>query len=221
MHLTDLHFRRAWWPGYDVVLDRLRADPPDVVLVTGDFVDDQADHTDAMPTLRRFLDGLTSRLGTFAVLGNHDGDNLRRHLAGVTLLDGATHAVRPDVQLLGLPGVWRGDQLQDQLPPLTPRPPVRLLLTHYPDTVKRLGPLNSQLILSGHTHGGQVCLPNGHPLLTHDALPKSMCHGLHDWQGTPLLIGRGLGCSTLQLRTFCPAEVWELVLTPAGGDGDA
>ena len=117
VHLTDLHLRRPWWPGYDVVLDRLAGDPPDLICVTGDFVDDKADPSAALPTLGRFLGRLrgVARLGLFGTLGNHDCDPLRPELAGVTLLDGATARPRDDLELVGLPGVARREATRDLL----------------------------------------------------------------------------------------------------------
>lgn len=218
VHLTDLHVRNRWWPAYDVITNRLAADPPDVICITGDFVDDKQDHTVALPILRRLLAGLRSRLGVFGVLGNHDGDLLRAELPGVTLLDPGVADVREDVQIVGLGGVGRRSASAAFLRELWPAPAVRVLLTHYPDTVKTHGTLGSRLVLAGHTHGGQVCLPTSRPLITHDALPRPFHAGLHPWPdpsgNAHLLVGRGLGCSTLRLRVFCPAEVWEVVLTP-------
>ena len=120
------------------------------------------------------------------------------------------------VELIGLPGVHRDDLTKPFLSTLPARPDtptLRIILSHYPDAIRQVAYLKPDLILAGHTHGGQICLPGGIPLLTHDTLPKSMSKGLHRLHDTWLLVGRGFGFSTWLFRTFCPAEVIEITLT--------
>jgi uncharacterized protein len=73
--------------------------------------------------------------------------------------------------------------------------------------------LSPDLILSGHTHGGQVCLPGGYPLITHDALPRAYASGVHRIGQSWLVVSRGMGFAQFCLRLFCPAETLEIRLT--------
>ncbi|MGF1633207.1 MAG: metallophosphoesterase [Phycisphaerae bacterium] len=219
LHLSDLHFHRRWFPAHDALLADLARDPPDLICITGDFVEDKYDHRPALPLLRRFCTGLSSRLGTFAILGNHDGDLLRTRLhgCGLHLLESENAIIRPEnaqnaeLELLGLPGVDRADVDPAALPAKHPARP-RIVLAHFPDLVHLPG-LAADVYLAGHTHGGQLCLPSGRPLLTHDSLPKTMCRGVHRIDQTWLVVSRGMGFSKWPVRTFCPAEVIELTLT--------
>jgi predicted MPP superfamily phosphohydrolase len=72
--------------------------------------------------------------------------------------------------------------------------------------------MRPDLYLAGHTHGGQICLPNERALMSHDTFPKRMCKGAHDVEGTCLVVSRGFGFTTIPLRVFCPAEVVEIEL---------
>jgi hypothetical protein len=222
IHLTDVHLNRFWHRSYDRLLRRLADARADAVLLTGDLVDNRWDPSAAVPLARRFLAGLNSRWGTFAVLGNHDGDLTAELLraAGCHLLHPG-RAVIPvgdaRLELLGLPCVSRldfSDRLLDRYPPRLGNS-ARIVLSHYPDHVLRLGPLHPDVVLAGHTHGGQVCLPGGHPIITHDDLPKSMCHGMHRVNDTWLLVSRGVGYATYPIRLFAPPEVFEVELRGA------
>ena len=222
VHLTDIHALPPWRGAYDRLIARLADDPPDLVLVTGDVVEDKFDHRPALPTVERLMRAIAplSRLGTWAIAGNHDGDLLAARLPGwgVNLLDGRlarlAAADGTAVELLGLRGVDRRDLSPDWLAALPPKRPgaVRLALSHYPDHVRRLDGASVDVTFAGHTHGGQVCLPGGRPLLTHDSLPRAMSAGVHRYGDGWLVVGRGFGFSKYPVRAFCPAEVVEVRL---------
>ena len=217
LHITDLHLRTRWPRQLDDVIARVQQDPPDLILFTGDFVDDKRDHGPAMPLVRKLIGGLRAKFGMFAILGNHDGDLLapQLHRLGVRVIihqrvDAVVRGAA--VELIGLPGPDRLDldeRFLYAIPPKRVGVP-RVVLCHYPDLVRATKPLAPDLYLAGHTHGGQVCLPNGRALLTHDSLPRAMCKGAHDVDGTCLIVGRGFGFTTLPVRAFCPAEVVEV-----------
>jgi predicted MPP superfamily phosphohydrolase len=219
VHLTDMHFRGYWSRWYDRVLDRVEAAQPDLVLLTGDFVDHQHDHRPALTVVERFVTRLKGRLGTYAVLGNHDGDLIGAHFKawGLTLINGRVVRLRGEeatIEIIGLHGCDREDidaRFPDAIAP-KPDNAVRIVLTHFPDWLPKARTLGADLMLAGHTHGGQVCLPWGSPIYTHDSLPKRMSHGVHRVGGTWLAVGRGVGFSGLPVRAFCPAEGMELVL---------
>jgi len=219
LHLTDLHLRHRWRKELDDLVARTQSDPPDVVLVTGDFVDDKRDHRPALPLVERLVKSIGSRHGVYCVVGNHDGDLLVPRLIGWGVRVIVHQRVelllrdRP-VELIGLPGPDRVD-LDERFVALQPPPRAgvpRVVLCHYPDVIRNAAALRADLYLAGHTHGGQMCLPNGYPLLTHDKLPNRMASGAHDVNGTCLLVGRGLGYTNLPIRLFCPAEVVEVSL---------
>jgi uncharacterized protein len=219
LHLCDFHFRRSWSHAYDQIIQRTRADPPGLILIGGDFVDDKHDHRPALPNVQRLLAGLTSRHGCFGVLGNHDGQ-LAGDIDGfhIKMIDRQRLLIPADggqIELVGLPRfhpIHGPDQkFIDSLPPKSPGTP-RVVLSHFSDYLRRTRNAQPDLFLAGHTHGGQVCLPGGIPVLKHTSLPRQMVRGIHRVGETWLLANRGLGFSTIRLRLFCPSEVVEIEL---------
>ena len=227
LHLTDVHITPVWMPAWDTLLARVAADPPDLICLTGDFVEHKHDPVPALPNVRRFVNGLRSRLGVYATLGNHDGDVLATYAGDwpVRLLCNETVRLTGDdasLELFGAHGVERHDPSPRVLAGLGPKPPgtLRIGLAHYPDQVEPLAGAGADVVLAGHTHGGQVCLPGGWPLMTHDSLPRRLSRGVHRVDGrTWLAVGRGLGFSSYPVRAFCPAEAVELTLVAAPGRG--
>jgi predicted MPP superfamily phosphohydrolase len=92
----------------------------------------------------------------------------------------------------------------------------RIVLAHYPDQVRFVShTAKPDVMLTGHTHGGQICLPGGRALMTHDYLPKRMARGSHRFGPTLLIVNRGFGWTKFPVRVFCPAQVIELRLLNA------
>ena len=231
VHVSDFHLRRDWTPAYDKLLRRIARSDADLLICTGDYVEDKKDFRPALPMAVRLVSGFRARLGCFGILGNHDRYRMAPALTktGVVLLDGARReleivrrrgAGRPDeratIELVGLPGVRRGD-LTDDVVDSDPRRrdgTLRVVLSHFPDHLPRVQhALQPDLFLTGHTHGGQVCLPGGIPVIRHDTMPRRLCTGIHWVDRTWLVVNRGFGFSGMPVRMFCPAEVLEIRLT--------
>jgi hypothetical protein len=218
-HLSDFHLRPGWREAFDRLLLDVRTSEPDLVCVTGDWVEDKFDPKPALPTARRLAEQLArlTPLGAVSCLGNHDGDLLAPYLidAGIRVLcnQSAELTTRGQtVEVVGLAGVARLDldeRFLDRLEPTT-RSDFRIILSHYPDVVLHLEPIRADAILVGHTHGGQVCLPGGRAIITHDSLPRRMARGVHATSPGPLIVNRGLGVSGYPIRLFCPPE-WLIV----------
>lgn len=221
LFVTDIHLRDRWEPVLDAALPRFRDARPDLTLIGGDFVDDKKDHRAALPFVHRFLDGLPTPGKTFAVTGNHDGPKLSARIRSwpVEILLNERRII-DGIELIAL-----GDHRKTSVVPsvLSRFPPrqhglPRVVMCHYPYVVGRASrALGQDLYLAGHTHGGQVCLPNGRALVSHDALPKRYVSGVHRWDDGWLLVSRGLGFSSIELRTFCPPEAHLIVLGRANG----
>lgn len=225
VHLTDFHARPGWTPAFDRLIEAVANEKPDLIAMTGDWVDDKFDHRPGLRTAMRFAEKLSpiAPLGTFSVVGNHDGDLIAPHLidAGLHVLIGETTTVSfrdATVRVTGLAGVARDDvddvataAIASQSRPSE----LHLVLVHYPDAIRSCSPLRPSVVLAGHTHAGQVCLPNGRPLITHDSLPKSQAGGLHEIDGMWLHIGQGVGTSTYEIRLFCPAAFDTIVFRRA------
>lgn len=222
MHLSDVHFRRRWGRPHDELISRLQANPPDLILFTGDFIDDKYDHRPAIPLVRRLIQGLRATSGIYAILGNHDPDVVRPHVAemGVRFVSNRRAVVpagRGEIELIGLPGLSRHELdmgFIHGLPAKTLGVP-RVVLCHYPDLFCAARHLEPDIYLAGHTHGGQICMPSGKPILRHDVMPPRFCKGVHRIDKTWFAVSNGFGFTSLPVRLFCPAEVVEFTLTDA------
>jgi len=219
VHLSDFHLRKEWSADWDDLLDRLKQAEADIVLITGDYVEDKRDHRPALPAVRQLIQGLQSRLGTYGIIGNHDGPLLARRIANekITLLDQERLEIETGsgmLELIGLPGFTREELNLDFVNslPAKSRGIPRIVLSHFPDTIKRTPTLDADIFLAGHTHGGQVCLPGGFPILRHDSLPRKYTKGAHRWGNTWLVVNKGFGFSGISIRVFCPAEAIEITL---------
>jgi predicted MPP superfamily phosphohydrolase len=219
VHLSDLHFKSFWSRTYELLLGRVNRARADLILISGDFVDNKTKGVAETPYVMRLVEALRARAGVYGILGNHDGDLVGAYLpkCGVRLLDNERAEPVPGIEVVGSTAVSREDFDRDAMRSLPPKPPggVRIVMTHYPDTLLRLGEFHPDVVLAGHTHGGQVCLPGGYPIISHDHLPRDLSRGVHRIAGTWLVVSRGLGYASLPVRVFCPAEVIELVLRPA------
>ncbi|MBC7783236.1 MAG: metallophosphoesterase [Burkholderiales bacterium] len=225
LHLSDIHIGRTWMPAWDGLLAWVQRDPPDVICITGDLVDNKFDHRPAIPLLEKFAAGLRSRLGVYVILGNHDTELLPLRAPNLPwrLLCNESVQLRDEdvvLELIGLHGVHPQDVSSDVLERLLPirstidgESRVRIVLSHYPAHALPLARSGADIVLAGHTHGGQVCLPGGVPIITHDYLPRRFARGAHRIGETWLITSRGCGFSKLPIRVFCPAETIEIVLT--------
>lgn len=217
LHLTDLHMcgtpdRRY----YQEVMERCNAWEPDIVAVTGDFVDSIHHHGWIIPT----LGWLRWKVAAFAVLGNHDSwydpDSVRRQLEQVGIQVLANRWDRIDVR--GEPMVIVGNESPwfRPAPDLSecPAEPFRFCLTHTPDNIVWARRNKVDLMLAGHVHGGQVRLPVIGPILVPSKYGRRYASGTFHEPPTILHVGRGLG-SEQPLRFGCPPEVTLLTLQPA------
>lgn len=168
VQLSDLHFDgvRLSKQLLQAAISASNAADPDLVVLTGDLVTDDPIWIHA---LLPWLQGLTSRYGTFVAFGNHDGRNrqarqaIRKALTdgGITVLwNEAAYPVGPQLALVGLVdrSVKKEFNPGAALAPIDAGVP-RIVLSHNPDTAELLQRWRVDLQLSGHTHGGQVNLP--------------------------------------------------------------
>lgn len=210
-HLTDFHFTpefdRAY---YEHCMDLALRWQPDLMAITGDYVSKVEHFGYGMEWLSR----LRAPLGVFAVRGNHDfwhqPDEIAGMLAanGATLLDNRALTIERGGAAIVLAGVdhpWlplrRGSDFT-----FPAGPACRILLSHTPDNFPWAARRGFSLVLSGHTHGGQVRLPVlGSPVVA-SRYGQRYAAGLFRKQDSYLYVSKGLGCS-VPLRINCTPEV--------------
>jgi uncharacterized protein len=193
--------------------DMLRGLQADVLLLGGDFVSLRPEYVQRITDLLR---NIPAPLGQYAVLGNHDHWSGARFIAdrlaaaGVELL--TNRQVRlphpfQEVSLCGLDDHSSGTP--DAGAAFADAGNVRVVLMHAPSSLLDVGERPFTVALSGHTHGGQIVLPSGRPLIVaHGPLSRRHNAGRYDLErGRSLLVTRGVGCTALPIRLNSPASV--------------
>lgn len=195
---------------------------PDLVLIAGDLISEKrvATHIYSMAEAIAPLAALEARLGTVAVLGNHDhwfdarGAERALRKAGVILL--ANDAVRRGpVAVGGLDddATGRAD-LRATLATMAKLRGAPLLLSHSPDPFPSV-PARVGLMVAGHTHCGQVRPPLLGAVVTMSRHGQRYVCGLVREAGKTLIVSAGLGTSGLPLRLNAPPDLWLITLGPA------
>jgi predicted MPP superfamily phosphohydrolase len=207
--LTDFHCSRQVTPAYlNEAVQLAQRQNPDLIVLTGDFVHKGYRYVDRVAAT---LGRLNAPLGVFAVLGNHDfsvrnalGLRRYRHLhrrvargleaQGIRVLRNEAVRIRRGSAMLHLAGVedlWsRSCDLDRALTGLCPSVPC-IMLAHNPRTAEGLQDRRCDLMLSGHTHGGQVNWPGlGRPL---GRKARRFAAGLYQFSRTQVYVNKGVG----------------------------
>jgi predicted MPP superfamily phosphohydrolase len=192
---------------------------PDLVLLAGDYVHYHQSYI--APGINE-LGKLEARLGRYAVLGNHDNHNYRDNRdfqpfslaalarAGLTSLNNSGIWLERDGARLRLSGVgdlWTDRQDLDTALGNATLGDAVILLSHNPDFAEILGDRRVGLVLSGHTHGGQVVLPGlGAPIVP-SRYGQKYLHGLVQGPSCQVFVTRGVGTITPPVRFLCRPEI--------------
>lgn len=210
VQLSDFHCSRQVTPEYlGEAVDLAQGQNGDAVVLTGDFIHHGYKYVDRMAeTLSR----LTAPHGVFAVLGNHDysvrssmGFRRHKHLHRAVADSLTSHGIRvlhnetipiirgeAKLNLVGVEDLWsRTCDLDKALSGLCPNVP-RVVLAHNPRTIEIMDGRRCDLMLSGHTHGGQVHIPGlGRPTLGKHA--RKFAAGLYQYENAYLYVNKGVG----------------------------
>jgi predicted MPP superfamily phosphohydrolase len=215
VHLSDFHLglpsraERAVRAAVDWTIAR----DPEIVVVTGDLVA----RPRGEPLLRELL-GSVPRC--FAVLGNHDLALSRDPFSQPVHLDALEPAtlLLDSGRMLELRGkrVWIAGldpRSRWREPNLSREADLRILLSHFPSVIDRLDNGAFDLVLAGHMHDGQICLPypGGKLRLAH--LTARHTYGVYRRGGTVMHVSAGLGTTFVPFRFFSRPEATELELT--------
>lgn len=198
---------------YDELARLLAQEQPDAVLLGGDYVSLSGRH---VARLARLLEtAATAPLGAYAVIGNHDiwhgrapiEAELRR--AGVHVLVNRNQPLPApfgNVSICGIDDPWTGwPSPRDTFEGAAE---VRIYLMHSPDGMWHLSDERFDLGLAGHTHGGQIALASGKPLVSpRGPLSRRHWHGRFEFANGPLVVSRGVGCSTIPVRINADPEL--------------
>lgn len=221
--ISDLHIKRVGVREKQLI-EMINKINPNILFVTGDFVSDSEDINSCIEVLKSIVDGRV----VIAVLGNNDHSFnkqcidtklLIRELEkiGVKVLQNESLKIArksngkkaaQDLYVIGLDDnyLWFDDIFKAQHN--VPESGVKILLAHSPHIIEKINTKGINLILSGHTHGGQIKLPFIEVLYTNPVCnaKKKFISGLYR-EDTTLYVNRGIGISSLPFRIFCKPEI--------------
>ena len=211
LHLSDLHSDMN-----PAAIDRLVAILPglsyDLCVITGDFRGKTFGPFEAaLSGLARVRAQLHDPV--YAVLGNHDTIRMLPGIEemGIRMLLNESVAIVRDGEQIHLAGIddahyYQADNLHNAAADIPPGE-VAILLSHTPEVYRQAAHAGFHLMLSGHTHGGQICLPGSIPLTLDAVLPRRMGAGAWSYGAMAGYTSTGVGTSIVPIRLNCPPEI--------------
>jgi hypothetical protein len=211
LQLTDLHADRSAH-AISAVEDLIDGLDYDICVWTGDYRGDTFGDfrpcLEALVSLRRKI-----TKDVYAVLGNHDSILMVPDLEamGVRMLLNETVVLSRNDARIFLAGVddahfYRVDNLEKAAMDI-PDDAYSILLSHTPEIYRQAAHAGFDLLLCGHTHGGQICLPGGFPVTLDADLPRRLGKGAWDYAGMRGYTSAGAGASIVPARFNCPPEI--------------
>lgn len=234
VQVSDLH-GKVFGRGNAKLLDLIEREKPDLIVVTGDVVDERNFRLDQ---LRDFAERLVQIAPVFYVAGNHEADfysqyfyeivSILRKAGFTTLLARETRITRKNgdaIMVAGTVDVKTSQEFAKFAEPQFKKfsrneGEFRLLLSHRPEFLTLYSKYGFDLVFSGHAHGGQICvpwlMPNGLNAPGQGWFPK-YTRGAHKLGETTMIVSRGLGPSVIPTRLFNRPELVVCVLKKDAG----
>lgn len=211
LHLSDLHVDMSR-EFVHALIERVRGVDYDLCVLTGDYRARTFGPVDAvldgMRTLRAHL-----REPVYGVLGNHDSIRMVPGLEamGIRMLLNEWVKIQRDGEAIYLAGIddahfYRVENFHRAAHDV-PAEAVSILLSHTPETYRHAAHADFNLMLCGHTHGGQICLPGGIPVITDAGCPRAFARGSWRYHGMTGYTSVGAGSCIVDVRLNCPPEI--------------
>jgi len=204
LHLTDLHLDFVQNFEY-IVTEKIKGISCDLCVITGDYRKKTHNgYRQVIEPMKRIVRALEARDGILSTLGNHDTCRMVQALEemGVTVLANETVTFQRQNEELTVTGI------DDPHYYFTPgvisalnesNGGFKIILVHTPEIYDMAATNEYRLYLCGHTHGGQICLPGGLPIITHLKFGKEFYRGL--WQYKGMLGFTNSGCGSVGIPT--------------------
>ncbi len=225
VHLTDLHLGFLVSESFiQGVVAKSNSLKPDAIVCTGDYVH-AWDSTKEIEKVWPILSKLNAKYGVYSILGNHDHwadtetslEWLRRSGQSVRHTCKPIYKNKERILIGGAGDYWEDDLKIDPCFSSSDKGDCRILLAHNPDSIDTVFETPLSLVLSGHTHGGQVSIPfYGPPVLPVNN--KRYSSGLIETKKGHLFISRGIGWAIYPVRFNCYPEIAVLELTKSKFD---
>ena len=211
LQLSDLHVEMSE-AAMERVIDLLGEVRYDLCVLTGDYRGKTWGPYDAtLAGMARVVAGLKGQI--YGVLGNHDTICMVPGLEamGIRLLLNESDVIERGGQRLHLGGIddahFYGMENIEKATAAIPHDEFSILISHTPEVYRQAAHADFNLLLSGHTHGGQICLPGGIPITLDSILPRSMGSGAWKYHDMIGYTSVGAGSSIVPVRFNCPPEI--------------
>ena len=211
LHMSDLHVD-LYPPALAALSERVADLEYDVCVLTGDY---RAATSGPYEPALRAMAGLLTQLKqpVYGVFGNHDSVRMLPGMEaiGVRMLMNEHVRLHRDADEIFLAGVddphyYRVDNVAAAAADI-PEDGVAILLSHTPEIYRQAAHAGFRLMLCGHTHGGQICLPGGIPLTLDSKCPRHMGSGAWQYRDMKAYTTVGAGSCIVPVRLNCPPEV--------------
>ena len=212
LHLSDLHIDSI--PGFaSIIITQIKKLNFDICFLTGDYRKDSSGSIlHILKPFQILSKYIQARYGTFAILGNHDTFLMAQYenQSGLDLLINESVEIIKDGQKILVtvtddPFNYFTEQALLCLE--TKGYDFKIALVHTSELAKQAVANKYDLYLCGHTHGGQICLKEGVPLISHQFEGKNFNHGQWKIGKMKGYTSRGVGVSGMPVRFNCPAEI--------------
>ena len=218
VHFSDLHYgRHLFIEDLSQIIIKINNQKPDIVIFTGDLIDEDTVFTENERTkIIEQLNKIETTLGKYAVLGNHDYKNEEftkiLEESDFTLLDNEYELIyyksNEPILISGLDDTLEGTpDLTTTFPSDIVIPEFRILLVHEPDYADEVTKYNYNLILSGHSHQGQVRLPLIGAIAKVPGAKKYYNNSFYQLETSKLYISSGIGTSAHYIRFLCKPSI--------------
>jgi len=211
LHISDMHVEmsEAAMQHLTELVDGMQYD---LCVLTGDY------RGKTFGPFEAALEGVASvrshlKQPIYGVLGNHDTIQMVPALEamGIRMLLNECEVITRGDQRIHLAGIddahfFRVDNIEKAASQI-PKEEFSILLSHTPEVYRQAAHANFSLMLSGHTHGGQLCLPGSIPIKLEAVLPRRMGAGAWHYHNMSGYTSVGAGSSVLAVRLNCPPEI--------------
>jgi hypothetical protein len=211
LHISDLHLDVNGGMA-QALAERVRGLEYDLCVLTGDF---RAQTFGLYEPALKGMQQVRAHLKdpVYGVLGNHDSILMVPGLEemGINLLLNQSVSIKRDgaeIYLAGIddPHYYRADNIEKALQNIPSSAP-SILLSHSPEIYRQAAHAGFDAMFCGHTHGGQICLPGGFPLLCNARCAREYCAGAWRYHQLNGYTSRGSGVCVVDVRLNCPPEV--------------
>ena len=225
LQVADLQ-NKTFGENQEPLLRKIQQSAPDIIVLTGDLLDRNKTDVDAA---MNFIEEIMNIAPVYFVSGNHEHqsgewERLSDEMvqAGVTILNNGKSVIQKNgdtITVLGLSDKSVNRHYDKMLHTLMSgqEDSFNILLSHRPELFETYAVEGVDLVFTGHAHGGQIRIPFLHQgiFAPHQGFFPKYTEGMHEKNGTVMVVSRGLGNSTFPFRIFNRPELVEVTLQKA------